>query len=69
MLQAVEHLAIPHCAKTPEGFLTMSAGIAMLSPGDKKTIEDVLREADKALYEAKEAGRNRMAVSSVDPTR
>jgi diguanylate cyclase (GGDEF)-like protein len=66
MLQAVENLAIPHCTRKPEGVITMSAGIAALSPSNSKTIEDVLKEADRALYQAKESGRNRLEVSTVE---
>ncbi|MFI5176229.1 MAG: diguanylate cyclase domain-containing protein [Terriglobia bacterium] len=69
VLQAVENLAIPHQTRKPAGVLTMSAGIAALIPGDSRTIEDLLKEADKALYEAKESGRNRLAVSSIESIR
>jgi len=40
--------------------ITASAGLATFSPGD--SIEDVFKRADKALYVAKETGRNRCAV-------
>jgi diguanylate cyclase (GGDEF)-like protein len=69
MLEAVEHLAIPHHARKPEGVVTMSAGIAALSPGASKAIEAALKEADKALYAAKESGRNRLVLSSVESAR
>ncbi|QNI36901.1 GGDEF domain-containing protein [Edaphobacter albus] len=39
---------------------TASFGIAILHPGD--TLEDALRRADHALYEAKLAGRNRIVL-------
>ena len=39
--------------------LTLSIGTASLEAGDT-TVADVLRRADKALYEAKHAGRNRV---------
>jgi diguanylate cyclase (GGDEF)-like protein len=38
--------------------LTVSIGVAQLGP-NAKTIEDLLRNADVALYEAKARGRNR----------
>lgn len=60
--RSVEELAIPHDAKTPPGVVTISLGLAILSPGEKKLAEELLKEADTALYRAKEAGRNRVAV-------
>jgi diguanylate cyclase (GGDEF)-like protein len=58
---AVEALRITHESKAPPGLLTISAGVAALMPGDPKSPDDLLREADTALYRAKEAGRNRVA--------
>jgi len=37
--------------------ITASAGLAMFRPND--SIDDVFKRADKALYRAKESGRNR----------
>jgi two-component system cell cycle response regulator len=56
---SVEDLAIPHEGKTPPGVVTISVGLAALSPEEKKSFEELLKEADAALYDAKEAGRNR----------
>jgi two-component system cell cycle response regulator len=56
----VEELALPHEAKRPPGVVTVSVGLAALSPGEKKSFEELLKEADEALYAAKEAGRNRV---------
>jgi diguanylate cyclase len=38
-------------------FITASAGLATFRPGD--TIDDVFKRADRALYQAKQSGRNR----------
>jgi diguanylate cyclase (GGDEF)-like protein len=59
MRTGVERLAVPH-AGTPLGVLTISAGMAMLDPGDTRSSSEVLREADQALYRAKLLGRNRV---------
>jgi diguanylate cyclase (GGDEF)-like protein len=66
LLHAVEARAIPHVAKKAAGVVTISAGIAALWPGDGKTIETLLKEADHALYLAKASGRNRVFVHSSD---
>lgn len=42
--------------------VTISAGVADIRPGDE-SIEHVIRRADQALYEAKDAGRNCCRVS------
>jgi len=53
--KAVWALAIPHTAPSSPGRVTISLGVAT-STGE--TWEDVLKEADDALYVAKRAGRN-----------
>jgi diguanylate cyclase (GGDEF)-like protein len=65
---AVEQLAIPHPGRGPGGVVTMSFGIAGFRPGQTTTVEDLLKQADGALYEAKEAGRNRVAVADDAPS-
>ena len=44
---------------------TVSIGISVIEPGDK-SLDDVLRRADMALYTAKKDGRNRVAVQQGD---
>jgi diguanylate cyclase (GGDEF)-like protein len=48
--------------------VTMSFGTAGFRPGQATTVEDLLKQADAALYEAKEAGRNRVGVADDEPT-
>jgi two-component system cell cycle response regulator len=57
----IEELAIPHRARTPPEIVTVSVGLATLSAGEKSA-DDLLKEADAALYAAKEAGRNRVTI-------
>jgi diguanylate cyclase (GGDEF)-like protein len=39
--------------------MTISIGVATTVPAEGKTPENLIMEADKALYEAKRAGKNR----------
>jgi two-component system cell cycle response regulator len=55
----VERLAVSH-ADSPRGLLTVSAGVAMLDPDHIRSASEVLKEADIALYRAKQLGRNRV---------
>ena len=58
---AVEPFRIPESEETIE--VTVSIGIAPLSSADD-TPETLLKRADEALYEAKRAGRNRVAAAA-----
>jgi diguanylate cyclase (GGDEF)-like protein len=51
-----------HKPRTPPGPVTVSVGLAALKPEEKKTVEDLLKEADEALYLAKEGGKNRVSL-------
>ena len=47
--------------------VTVSIGLAESQP--KKGVEDVIEQADKALYRAKQGGRNRIEIASIQPKR
>jgi two-component system chemotaxis response regulator CheY len=59
MRSSLEQQAVPHTGHGI-GVLTLSAGVAMLDPDDTRTADEVLKEADEALYRAKRLGRNRV---------
>ncbi|MFT4197495.1 MAG: diguanylate cyclase [Pseudoxanthomonas sp.] len=42
--------------------VTISVGVALVRPGPDDSIQDLLREADMALYQAKRTGKNRVCV-------
>ena len=54
----VAEFAFPHADKQPLGHVSLSVGVATLSE-NIETAEDLLGLADKAVYKAKESGRNR----------
>lgn len=60
LLHTIEELRIPHSPEAPQEILTISSGVSATTQDDGKSVGDVLKEADEALYEAKEAGRNRV---------
>jgi diguanylate cyclase (GGDEF)-like protein len=57
---AVEALDEPHAA-APRGFVTVSIGVAAVVPTSTGSADELMRSADAHLYEAKRAGRNRVA--------
>jgi diguanylate cyclase (GGDEF)-like protein len=59
MRRGIEALAIPHLGD-PSGFLTISAGIAMLDDDHTPSASEAVKQADEALYRAKQLGRNRV---------
>lgn len=61
---AVEELGIAHHEQPGDrDVLTVSVGVAALDPVGDQTPEDVLKQADLALYRAKADGRNRVATN------
>lgn len=58
--QAIESLSIEHLNSMVSNCLTISIGIAVVPQGKYVSPEKMLAVADKALYEAKNAGRNRV---------
>ncbi len=55
----VEQMNFPHKKELPEQKLTISLGVATF-PQDGESAYRLIRSADKALYRAKNAGRNRV---------
>jgi diguanylate cyclase (GGDEF)-like protein len=63
LVQCVEIMKIPHPMNSHSKYLTISAGMASAVPNDNNFHSQLLDEADKALYLAKESGRNRVVVN------
>jgi diguanylate cyclase (GGDEF)-like protein len=60
--QHVEGLAIPHGQSTSANLLTVSIGVAIVTPGAERSLAGAIQLADEALYQAKEEGRNRVVI-------
>lgn len=61
--RAVRRLALTH-AETPSGFVSFSFGVASWSPAPQQVPDDLVRQADLALYRAKALGRNRIELAA-----
>lgn len=62
LLKVVSDLKIEHLTSRVSPVVTISAGAATLTPGRFKTVSELIGLADKALYRAKEGGRNQVQV-------
>jgi len=62
----VERLAIPHADSSTGGLVTMSFGVAAVKPYDDLVDLNLVCAADKALYMAKEEGKNRCVAVTLE---
>jgi diguanylate cyclase (GGDEF)-like protein len=62
LVASVELMEIPHPASAHSKYITISIGMATAVPDDNNTYYQLLDDADKALYAAKQSGRNRVVV-------
>ena len=62
--KAVMAMVVPSNSESPLPQLTVSMGIAVF-PDHGQTVEEVIQASDKALYESKRNGRNRVTLSPI----
>ncbi|SDP17160.1 diguanylate cyclase (GGDEF) domain-containing protein [Pseudomonas arsenicoxydans] len=65
MQESVRTLGIEHSASDVDRVLTISLGVATLTPTGELGFEALIEAADKQLYEAKNAGRARVCSSAI----
>jgi len=64
--KTIDDLQLPH-VKSPFKNLTASVGVALIVPDQHTTTIELLKAADRALYFAKQRGRNRVEVADAVP--
>jgi len=60
--KAVSDLKIPHCQSPVNDYVTVSLGVATMKPQKDSNAFWLVKQADQALYQAKNSGRNRFVV-------
>ena len=63
LIQSVEDMKIHHPMSLHSKYVTISVGMASAVPNDNNSHAQLLDEADKALYSAKDSGRNRVVMN------
>ncbi len=70
LFKHIESLAIPHEASNIAGHITLSMGISKFQSESQISGSILLSQADKALYQSKHDGRNRLTVySEIQPNK
>jgi diguanylate cyclase (GGDEF)-like protein/PAS domain S-box-containing protein len=58
----LRHIPIPHEYSSVSSHITVSIGLASMSPSPDEEPIELIRKADESLYQAKQAGRNRTEI-------
>lgn len=66
ILTTVRDLALPHAASPTAEVVTVSIGVASIPRIEQREVCELIAVADAALYEAKEAGRDRYVCYRID---
>lgn len=66
LVRKVSQLNIEHTQSKTFGVVTISVGVASLNTTIHQSFDDLIREADNALYQAKKNGRNQASIYKPD---
>ena len=58
----IQNTKIPHSKSLPLGVVSLSLGVSTMSRDVFTSPEELVKQADKALYMAKQKGRNRVEI-------
>jgi len=61
--KGVDSLCLEHAHSSTSDHITISLGVATMVPADSNASNELVAKADKALYRAKESGRNQYQVA------
>ena len=64
--QNIKQLQIPHALSMVSNHVTLSLGVASIIPHHSSSLEALIADADRALYEAKSSGRDRVMYAAVE---
>ena len=56
----IESIKIPHEKSSVSNYVTVSIGVTSTIPNNKSSYDDLFKVVDRALYQAKDAGRNQI---------
>jgi len=63
LVKSIENLNIHHPMNESSKYITVSAGLASITPDENNFQKQLLDDADQALYRAKQTGRNRVIIN------
>ena len=66
LLGKIRELALPHQGVPETGIVTVSLGVSSRIPDGQGNPIQLIQQADKALYRAKQDGRNRVVAYEPD---
>ena len=64
LADVIEDLKIPHAPGLGLPYVTISGGVSFIQGGSNTTMNELYRKADKALYQAKQQGRNQFVTDA-----